>query len=147
MLYELRAATDADCCFLYDLHVATFRAYVEQTWGWDESYQKAYFREHFEPARRQVIVVEGQDVGVLQVKKTRAEIVLQNIRIAPAWQRRGLGTAIIQDILGQARYDGLSVALRVLKVNPARRLYERLGFAVTGETPTHYKMRAELEAV
>jgi ribosomal protein S18 acetylase RimI-like enzyme len=86
-------------------------------------------------------------VGVLQVKRTEAEVVLQNIRIAPAWQRRGLGTAIIQDILGEARYDGLPVALRVLKVNPARRLYERLGFAVTGETPTHYKMRAELQAV
>jgi putative hydrolase of the HAD superfamily len=147
LLYELRAATDADYRFLYDLHVATLRAYVEQTWGWDEAYQKAYFQEHFEPARRRVIVVDGQDVGVLQVKRTEAEVVLQNIRIAPAWQRRGLGTAIIQDILAQAQRDGLPVALRVLKVNPAKRLYERLGFVVIGETPTHYKMRAEPEAV
>jgi hypothetical protein len=34
----------------------------------------------------------------------------------------------------------LPVKLRVLKVNPARRLYERLGFIHKGETPTHYLM-------
>jgi ribosomal protein S18 acetylase RimI-like enzyme len=35
------------------------------------------------------------------------------------------------------------VTLQVLKVNPARRLYERLGFRVTGETPTHFLMLHE----
>ena len=45
----------------------------------------------------------------------------------------------------QQRYSGLYVplwgAITVLKVNPARRLYERLGFAIVGETETHYLMR------
>ena len=30
------------------------------------------------------------------------------------------------------------ITLRVLKVNPARGLYERLGFSVIRETETHY---------
>jgi hypothetical protein len=29
----------------------------------------------------------------------------------------------------------------VLKVNPARRLYERLGLVIVGATDTHYLMR------
>ena len=38
--------------------------------------------------------------------------------------------------------DGAPIGclLRVLRVNPARRLYERLGFEVTGESPTHFEM-------
>jgi ribosomal protein S18 acetylase RimI-like enzyme len=37
----------------------------------------------------------------------------------------------------------LPVSLRVLKINPARQLYLRLGFSVIGETETHYWMRKE----
>jgi hypothetical protein len=33
--------------------------------------------------------------------------------------------------------------LQVLKVNPARQLYERLGFRRVGETATHFKMQAD----
>ena len=147
LLYQLRIATDADYDFLYDLHVATLRAYVERTWGWDEAFQRAHFREHWNPSACQIVVVGGRDAGVLQVQRRGGEIVLGNIRIAPAWQRRGLGTAIIQDILSQAQKDGLPVVLQVLKVNPAKRLYERLGFVVTDETPTHYRMTTGRDVV
>ncbi len=34
----------------------------------------------------------------------------------------------------------LPVRLQVIKGNPARNLYERLGFTVTGETDTHLLM-------
>ncbi len=36
-----------------------------------------------------------------------------------------------------------AVVLGVLKNNPARRLYERLGFAVASETDTKFMMRRE----
>jgi putative hydrolase of the HAD superfamily len=140
--YDLRKATDADYDFLYNLHVATLKEYVEQTWGWDDAFQEAHFRERF-AVGGQIIVVDGRDVGVVQVERTETEVVLGNIRIAPDWQRRGLGTAIIQDVLSRAWRDDLPVVLQVLKVNPAKRLYERLGFAVTEETPTHYGMKAD----
>jgi len=44
--------------------------------------------------------------------------------------------------LEEARHTGQSVGLQVLKVNPARSLYERLGFLLTDETATYYLMRA-----
>jgi len=45
----------------------------------------------------------------------------------------------------QERFDPTTreiVELYVLKVNPARGLYERLGFAIIGETETHHIMRS-----
>jgi len=48
-----------------------------------------------------------------------------------------LGAALVRGVTAVADVRGLPVRLQVLKINPARRLYERLGFVVTGETETH----------
>jgi len=117
--------------------------YVAKTWGWDEDFQARYFREHFNPSGTQIIQVGGADAGMPSLKVRPSELYLDEIQIAPPQQRQGVGTAIIGDLLARARADGAPLALQVLKVNPARRLYERLGFVVTGETGTHYLMRAD----
>jgi ribosomal protein S18 acetylase RimI-like enzyme len=68
---------------------------------------------------------------------------LLNIEIAPEFRGRGIGTGLIQDVLIRAAQRLLCVKLQVLKVNlPAQSLYERLGFRVTGETPTHLQMQS-----
>ena len=48
---------------------------------------------------------------------------------------------VIGELLAEADERNVQVELRVLKVNPAKSLYERLGFAVFDETETHYRMR------
>jgi ribosomal protein S18 acetylase RimI-like enzyme len=139
--YRLRAATDRDAAFIYRLRVAGLREYVAQVWGWDEPFQAARFREHFDPAHYQVVVVDGLDVGAVAVEWRAGEVFLADIEIQPQLRGRGLGTAIVGAVLAEAGRRELPAALQVLKVNPARRLYERLGFRVVGETPTHYLMR------
>ena len=47
-----------------------------------------------------------------------------------------------RDILALARERAKTVSIHVEKNNPARRLYERLGFVETGRTETHYRMVA-----
>ena len=56
-MYTLRPATHDDYHFLYHLHISTIRPAVEATWGWDEAFQREYFREHFDPATRQIIEI------------------------------------------------------------------------------------------
>jgi ribosomal protein S18 acetylase RimI-like enzyme len=142
-MYALRPATEADHDFLYRLHTATMKEYVTTLWGWDEAAQQRMFRERFNPALRQVIVVDGQDAGALEVHWGEAEAFISNILIAPEFQRRGIGRAILKDILDEATARGLPVTLRVLRPNPARGLYERLGFVVTEETPERFYLRRE----
>jgi ribosomal protein S18 acetylase RimI-like enzyme len=63
------------------------------------------------------------------------------VEILPAFRGRGLGSAIVRDLLAEAHARSVPVTLQVLKENPrARGLYERLGFAVTGETDTKHLM-------
>jgi GNAT superfamily N-acetyltransferase len=139
-MYTLRPATADDYDFLRRLHRATMLEYVERTWGWDEDVQAAMFRERFDPAREQIVVVDGSDVGVLRVERRVDQLFLAELLIAPAHQGHGLGGAILADLRAEAARAGLPVTLQVVKVNPARRFYERHGLRVTGETATHYLM-------
>ena len=139
---ELRAARQEDAEFLFGLLKATMQAYVAQIWGWDEEWQRAYFLERFDPSQERIVVLEGQDIGVLATEEREDELFLAKISILPGYQRRGIGTELIGSVLDRAFGRGVPVTLRVLKVNPARRLYERLGFVAVGETETHYLMES-----
>jgi ribosomal protein S18 acetylase RimI-like enzyme len=142
---SLRPGTPEDSDFLYKLHRATMQQYVAQTWGWDEAWQRNTFQQHFNPAECQIITFQGKDIGVLSVRKRQTEVFLRFIEVLPEYQNQGVGTAVIKSILEAAHHTGQPVGLQVLKVNPARSLYERLGFLTTGETSTHYLMRAAPE--
>jgi ribosomal protein S18 acetylase RimI-like enzyme len=141
MRYQLRPATDKDYDFFYRLQVAAMKEYVAQTYGWDDAVQERYLSRKFAEREHQIIVVNGQDVGVLEINQTEDEIALMNIQIMPEYQRQGLGTAVLQDVLADANRQGLPITLWVMKVNPARELYKRLGFGVVEETATHYGMK------
>jgi RimJ/RimL family protein N-acetyltransferase len=138
--WHLRPATDADRDFLFDLHRLAMRDYVEALWGWDEVAQQRLFDERFAVRRYQVIQFEGKNIGVLQLAERSGEVVLDLIELLPAWQGKGIGTAIIRTLLAR----GKAVSLRVLTTNPrAAVLYERLGFRVVRRTPERLYMRAE----
>ena len=116
---------------------------VAKTWGqWDEPWQQDYFREHFDCAHRKVIELDQRPIGFLDVAYHADHVFLAAIEIDPAYQRQGIGTALIRDILANAAALHLPVRLQVLKVNDqARVLYQRLGFVKTGETKTHFLMQ------
>lgn len=142
-----RAALAQDFPFLLQLHTLAMRGYVEETFGpWDEAWQAAYFRKRFDPAVLQIIQLDGLDVGVLHAQERAEELFIASLEILPEYQRRGLGTAVLQDVFAAAKRQSKPVALQVLKANiRARSLYQRLGFGVTGENETHYIMARESE--
>ena len=140
-MYTLRPAMAADYDFLYDLHRAALRDYIEAIWGWDEEWQAKYFADAFNPDQRRIIQVDGRDAGVLVVEERPSEIYLNLIELLPGFQGRGVGTAIINDLAADAHGRGLPMTLHVLKANtPARRLYERLGFQVVADEENRYGM-------
>ncbi len=141
-MYTLRPATNADFEFLYQLHRATMKEYIEATWGWEESWQREYFQAKWEPAKRNIIQIEGEDAGVLVIENREGEHYLGLIEILPEFQGRGVGTAVIQDFLAAAQTQNLPATLHVLKSNdPARKLYERLGFTLVAEEKHKYLMK------
>ncbi len=137
---SLRPATDGDYDFLWWLHGATMRTYVDAIWGWDEALQRQYFQDRFDPARMQIVERAGETAGYISVERREDAIFLGVIEIAPDFQGQGIGKGLIRDLQDEAQGRGVPLKLQVLQGNPARRLYERLGFKVTGETETHIMM-------
>lgn len=141
MDYYLRPATAVDREWLWQTKRSCMQAYIEQTWGtWDEDVQRASFTDRFELGEINIIVSGGRDVGFIAALHEPAAIQLFNIMIAPEFQHQGVGTAVLQHLQAVARALGVPIRLQVLKVNPARRLYERLGFTLVEDTPTHHRM-------
>lgn len=140
MELTFRQIKDEDFEFLRRLHRAALKDYIAQTWGWDEEFQAQRFRKEFNIQDGKIIVADGEDAGFLCVKEKETETVLVSIRLMPDHQNKGIGTWIIKDLL--AKSEGC-VTLWVLKVNPARKLYERLGFTIEEETETHFFMKRE----
>ena len=139
-----RSVVEKDIDFLYALHVATMKEYVDQTWGWDDAFQEAVFRKNYAPAEIQIITYDGRDMGMLSVEERDEDVFLCAIEVHPEYQRKGIATAIINSIIHEGVQKTKPVRLRVLKVNPAKQLYERLGFSVVEETPSHYIMMTSL---
>ena len=71
--------------------------------------------------------------------------------VEPAWRRRGVGAALLQEVFDWARSRGLKQLALWAPANPAAiALYKRAGFRETGERrpsiPSHWivAMQAEL---
>jgi GNAT superfamily N-acetyltransferase len=140
MKITTRQVTKADYDFLIALRIETMGRYAEEIYGWDEDAQKEYFRKTFKPKSMTIIQCAGTDVGMYYVLEEEACYSIKRMEILGKYQNRGIGTHILRDILQCAEQENRAVRLRVFKINPARRLYERHGFQITGETATHYHM-------
>jgi ribosomal protein S18 acetylase RimI-like enzyme len=90
--------------------------------------QDRYYRTHYANGRLDVIEMDGTPVGRLYVDNGATDVRVIDITVSPEHRGRGLGGALMRDILARARTEGRAVSVHVEDGNPARRLYERLGF-------------------
>ncbi len=131
--YTLRPVTDADEAWMWPAGCEMLRPYVEPIYGWREKDARYFFDREWKA--RQAVQVAGENAGWLELARRDDFLFLHEIGLLPAFQKQGLGTQILEDIIAHAEANGWSVELQVLVTNPARRLYERCGFR-----QTHAKM-------
>ena len=83
------------------------------------------------------------DVGWLQAIRQDDELFVAQMFVDGLFQRRGIGTEVMKRLIGEANEFNLAVRLNVVRINPARRLYERLGFRVTHEDDRKLYMKRD----
>ena len=109
--------------------------------------QTAYWDEQYPEAERSIVEVDGAPAGRLYVQRWPKEVRLVDIALLPDFRGRGLGTELIQRLVSEAARAGKPVTIHVEIFNPARALYERLGFAPRGEQGMYVLMERKPEAV
>ncbi|MCB1233594.1 MAG: GNAT family N-acetyltransferase [Verrucomicrobiae bacterium] len=136
-------ATDEDFAFGQKVHHLAYREMVLRQFGeWDETVQGGFFERTWNGIPHGIVRDEnGEKCGYCAVERTAEAIFLREIALLPEWQGRGIGGAIIRDLIAEGDEKAVPVRLNVMKSNTgARRLYERLGFRRIGETETHFQL-------
>ena len=130
-----------DMDLLFEINRAAHEDHVRANFGaWDEEYQRRSFWQSTDPAAHQLLYSGSEPVGFWCVLRDESQIYLQRLSLLPAFQNRGLGSALVRELIAEARASGRVLRLQVFLTNRARRLYERLGFRIIGATDTHYHM-------
>jgi GNAT superfamily N-acetyltransferase len=112
----------------------------------DMARQTADLRERWDVAEVEIITSSGADVGWMQSSIQDGARFIEQIFIGAPFQRRGIGAEVIYRLIDRANRAGQPVTLGVVKTNPARHLYERLGFRTTHEDDRKFYMRREADA-
>lgn len=148
---HLRQETATDLDFSASLYASTRAAELAAV-AWSDAEKSAFCRMQFNAQhahyaahypRVQFMILErdmhGQRerIGRVYVEQTVAALVLMEITLLPAARGAGAGGAITLALLHYARSNALPMQLHVEPLNPAKRLYERLGF-VDVETSGFY---------
>lgn len=109
--------------------------------------QEAMFRKQWKPSQVCIIQADGEDVGWLQTVASKSEHMLGQLFVDAPHQRKGIGTEVLRGIIDEASRRRLPVRLAVVKINPSRKLYERLGFRVTHEDDLKIYMSRDPDSV
>ena len=135
----LRPANDGDFDWMLELRRVTMNPHIEAMGKRpiEEINHDAVLTDY---DCAQVISIGDEDVGMVKLVTRNSPWHLRQIQIVPRLQGQGIGGIVLADILDRARTASTPVVLNVLKVNPAKRLYERYGFEVVDESEQAFKM-------
>ena len=78
-----------------------------------------------------VVLNNGDVVGYILLSRTADAGVIDEVAVHPAHRSKGLGEALVRFAIKSLR--DRTITLVIMNENPARHLYERLGFAVVEE--------------
>ncbi len=137
----LRTAKENDESFVNELTRRVMREYVEKTWQSEKEQERYYALNEFCRSTTQIIQFKGIDVGRISVTRTKERFVIDGIHILAEFQGKGIGGRVMQMVLDEANEARVSVELKLLKNNPSKKLYERLGFHVSREDRERLYMR------
>ena len=136
--YRLRPAAMRDYGFIYRLRRDTLQCYLDDiALPKDEC---APFYARFDVTRHRLVTVNGAPAGAISVLERAEGLHLANLHLLPAYQGRGLGTALVREAQQQAAAAARPLTTQVLKVNRALAFYERLGFRIDGDLGLRHRL-------
>ncbi len=128
-LYTTKPAQDDLFEALQSLKEQVLRHHVESIWGWHEDWQRQNFLGNWETCETQSIHADHQVVGFMQTLEEADHLILKTLCISPAYQNRGIGSALMRTLQDHAQVRKLPIRLSVYVTNlRAESFYRRLGF-------------------
>ncbi len=135
-----RLVVDTDHDFLRDLYASVREAELAPVPWSDEAkrdflsqqfiLQHQHYVQNYKNADLLLIECGGTPIGRIYVYRSAGEIRLMEIALLPEWRGQGIGSALLHELMEEARLHGSQLTLHVEPDNPAQRLYRRMGFTL-----------------
>ena len=148
---SFRRLTEIDLPFLARVYASTRAAELAATcWSGehkaafvDQQFraQHAHYQRYYPEADWLVIVRRGESIGRLYIERWPTQHRIIDIAFLPEYRGKGLGEALLRDLMDEAAAAGKAVSIHVEKFNPAMRLYRRLGFQTAEDKGVYDLMR------
>ncbi len=135
MTWTLRRAEPGDVEAIADLRASVMRPDLQRLGRFDEHRVRQRFRDSFSPDHTSVIETDGGFAGCVTLRPGQDAWWFEHFYLAQELHGRGLGSAVLRELLDLADAEGVTVRLNVLQGSAAQRLYERHGFTVETEDP------------
>lgn len=137
--------------FLFQVYIDTRKSEVA-SWGWSEDQVEMFLRMQFDaqtrsysshpvPLKDEIIFYKGERIGRMLTREIDEMLMIVDIALLSDFRNQGFGTELISRYQKYAMDKGISIELHVLSVNPAYKLYEKLGFVLTSESPLYLTMK------
>jgi GNAT superfamily N-acetyltransferase len=136
-LVEVYGSTRADEMALVPWTTEQQQAFVRSQFA----AQQDHYANKYPAASHDIIVSENRRVGRLYVARLDQEIRIIDITLLPAERNAGIGSYLIQQLLGEANRVGKVTRIYVEEFNPSLRLFERLGFSPSEQHGIHLLMQ------
>lgn len=138
--YTLRRVTPEDEPFLFGVYAET-RAAEMRLVPWTDEQRAAFVRMQFDAQTRHYLneypegehsVIEsgGAAVGRLYMARSERELRILDVTILDEHRGRGIGSAILRDLVVEAEGRRLPLRIYVEPFNPSTALFLRFGFRV-----------------
>ncbi|HLW84949.1 MAG TPA: GNAT family N-acetyltransferase [Candidatus Sulfotelmatobacter sp.] len=146
MRITLRHAVAQDFEYCKRLYFAGMRNIIEEL-GLDMAAQTATFPEEWALEQVRIISADGLEVGWLQTDVRGEGLFVAQLFVDGPFQGQGIGTEVMKQVIGEAAGWNRAVSLAVVKINPALRLYKRLGFRITHQDDRKFYMTRDPDTV
>ena len=152
----LRPVRPEDEAFLYEVYASSREAELA-AWGWNDAQKEAFlrmqfaaqnrhYRTHYPNAEFLIVQLEERPVGRLTVDRGEDAILIVDIALLPAFQGRGVGAAVIGELIAEADRIGRPVRAAVEQSNRALRFYQRQGFVIVGAEGPYFRIERPFRA-
>ena len=138
--FNVRKATWQDYQFCYRVTKSSMEDYVIRYFG---SWAALNYHKKFDPNEVEIITKNNKRFGYYILKSKPKFLFIDKIHLSGSIRGKGVGTKLIEMIENKAKKSKKeSVRLEVFTDNPAKKLYERLGYKII-DKPKDYLLLME----
>ncbi len=133
MHFHFSPARSEDFSRLLELRLLTMQESLERIGRFDPQRAFERFQNSFRPQHTRLIIADHQFAGCVALGPDEGDWLLEHFYIVPQFQRCGLGSQVLSQLITEAEQARKIIKLSVLQKSDAARFYEKHGFHKTGE--------------